>query len=236
MRAYEVKTGISYYGHLPASVTISGDGTVSGILGPEQANTKAWKEPPHVAFANLRVENTKAFESFLWKYGPLGGITAEHLDGVRVIRDGELVDPEKLAASDRQNLEQDLERRLDLGVTEFVKQEFRLPVRDFAGAQSVLRLAWRRDYLALMAIEQAATGVFTFQPSRSLAGTARFGTRDLQRFMSCLFLIDYTEDRIRVCANPTCSTPYFVQRRKDQEYCTHRCAVLVNVRRSRRKN
>lgn len=38
---------------------------------------------------------------------------------------------------------------------------------------------------------------------------------------------------IRMCENPDCPTPYFLEARKGQKYCSHKCAVLINVRRFR---
>jgi PAS domain-containing protein len=48
-----------------------------------------------------------------------------------------------------------------------------------------------------------------------------------------LFLRDCGAKKTRVCVNPDCPAPYFLQTRKGQKFCTHRCAVLVNVRRFR---
>jgi predicted RNA-binding Zn ribbon-like protein len=49
------------------------------------------------------------------------------------------------------------------------------------------------------------------------------------------FLMDYKIGRIKVCGNPDCVTPYFVESRKGQEFCSHKCAVLINVRRFRER-
>lgn len=39
----------------------------------------------------------------------------------------------------------------------------------------------------------------------------------------------------KICANPDCPHPYFLQKRKGQIYCSHPCAVLINVRRFRER-
>lgn len=39
--------------------------------------------------------------------------------------------------------------------------------------------------------------------------------------------------KIKICENPDCPSPQFAQQRRGQKYCTHKCAVLMNVRRFR---
>jgi len=109
--------------------------------------------------------------------------------------------------------------------------DFQVPLRRLVDMQNTLRLAWRKDHQALVEIGLAASGTFRLagDPSRAPG----FSTRDLDTFIRCLFRLDYAEDRIRVCGNPTCLTPYFVRGRKDQEYCKHACAALTTLRRSR---
>ena len=58
---------------------------------------------------------------------------------------------------------------------------------------------------------------------------------DLWSLVRLSFLRDHRAERTRVCANPDCSSPYFLQQRKGQQYCTHKCAVLMNVRRFRER-
>ena len=58
---------------------------------------------------------------------------------------------------------------------------------------------------------------------------------DLWNLTRLLFLRDYSAGRTRVCSNPDCSSPYFLQQRRGQKYCTHKCAVLMNVRRFRER-
>jgi hypothetical protein len=58
---------------------------------------------------------------------------------------------------------------------------------------------------------------------------------DLWSLVRLLFLRDHKAGDTRVCANPDCSSPYFLQQREGQKYCTHKCAVLMNVRRFRER-
>ena len=58
---------------------------------------------------------------------------------------------------------------------------------------------------------------------------------DLWNLVRLSFLRDYKAGRTKVCTNPDCPTPYFLQQRKGQQYCSHKCAVLMNVRRFRQR-
>lgn len=48
---------------------------------------------------------------------------------------------------------------------------------------------------------------------------------DLWRALSLAFI--GFSDRMRKCQNPTCDAPYFLATRKDQRYCSEKCARLV---------
>ena len=58
---------------------------------------------------------------------------------------------------------------------------------------------------------------------------------ELWNLVRFLFLRDYAAGKTRVCANKDCSSPHFLERREGQKYCTHKCAVLMNVRRFRER-
>jgi hypothetical protein len=49
--------------------------------------------------------------------------------------------------------------------------------------------------------------------------TLLLSTDDLWKFISYLFLRDYSARKIGVCENPGCPAPYFLKGRKDQKYC-----------------
>jgi hypothetical protein len=56
---------------------------------------------------------------------------------------------------------------------------------------------------------------------------------DLRNLVRLLFMRDHVAGRTKICANDDCRSPYFIQQRRGQKYCTHKCAVLINVRRFR---
>jgi hypothetical protein len=56
---------------------------------------------------------------------------------------------------------------------------------------------------------------------------------DLWTLVRLMFLRDWLFGRARKCARTDCPTPYFLAVRKGQKFCSHKCAVLLNVRRFR---
>src|SRR5215472_9638302 len=73
MSHINIKSALQYRGLSPESVEVRDDGIISGNLGNDPVNTKAWKTSPHVALANLNL-NPQAIASFIRKYGTLGEI------------------------------------------------------------------------------------------------------------------------------------------------------------------
>ncbi len=94
--------------------------------------------------------------------------------------------------------------------------------------QDLLRRGWRgegnpikdmaKDIVAR--IEVGRTGI-------------EIGVVDLWSLVRLLFVRDYVAGETRICARDDCPTPYFLLKRRGQKYCTHDCAVVVNVRRFR---
>lgn len=100
------------------------------------------------------------------------------------------------------------------------------------GLQGLLQQAWRGELEELDEIE-----MYNIAPETEIS-TTRDGielrVRDLWTLIRILFLRDYGAGRARVCAITDCPrTPYFLQSRKGQMFCSHPCAVLANVRRFR---
>lgn len=112
------------------------------------------------------------------------------------------------------------------------------------GAQFLLRSAWTGDSEAMAGHFQDGTlseafRVVSFDILQSYAmrrpSEVLLETEELWDYMRYLLLTDYAEQRLGVCDRADCPTPYFVQQRKGQRYCSHDCAVLENVRRFRSK-
>lgn len=236
-----------FYGHTPETVTLGDNGFFTGDLGKAQARRFAYPEPPpHVALANASLE-PKSIVAFTKRYGPIAEPSATFAAGVRELRsDGTVKEwpdvgrpyPGPKKGSDAAHLFTP-PNLLSLGMDEAVRESFSFSLNDFAKRQDRLRLAWRGERTAIQVLRQGVS-VANFQVK--LGALGRGGDRVLLRtrllwdYISLIFLIDHDSGRARVCANPECETPYFLQQRTDKEFCSHRCAVTVNnMRRAQKK-
>jgi hypothetical protein len=55
--------------------------------------------------------------------------------------------------------------------------------------------------------------------------TVRHGPPALTEFERAMYLFQRISDRARRCPNPDCPAPFFFARRKNQRYCTEKCAA-----------
>lgn len=94
--------------------------------------------------------------------------------------------------------------------------------------QSELRNAWKGkiEVLELMLVNLP---VWLEVGKAGLSVKLREAQSLLWTLIRLLFLQDYFSGRAKICANPNCKTPYFLAVRKGQRFCTHKCAVLINV-------
>jgi hypothetical protein len=123
-------------------------------------------------------------------------------------------------------------------------------VRD---AQSLLRKAWANDRSALRRLAEGEPERPTSQKIdspvvRRVSHTyERFHLKitdagmeieadDVWAFTQLAFLRDHNLEKTKICSNPECPTPYFLQSKRGQIFCSHRCAVATNVRRFREGN
>ena len=107
---------------------------------------------------------------------------------------------------------------------------FAVTSHNLAALQERLREAWRGNVAALGNMDNA------LYAGLKLAKGARkpeIAVRDLQALISVLVLRDFAARNLKLCASHGCAAPFFVQTRKGQKYCSHRCAVRINVRRFR---
>lgn len=200
MRAhYDIPATIRYYGLPPANVEVVGTRlrAKNPGLALEEFDLRRWKEPPHVALANLRLDDLGALEAFTRRYGVVNWVTHPTLDplGQRV--------------SDGTG-----------GIT----------AADVGRFRDYLRKAWAGDRYAVdqMLVDITAT-VRVGVPSAGLD----LVIEDLWTLTRLMFLRDWRAGRTKVCASPDCPAPFFVAVRKSHKFCSHPCAVLVNVRRFR---
>ena len=57
----------------------------------------------------------------------------------------------------------------------------------------------------------------------------------LRTLIEIFALQDCAAEKLGVCANPDCPARFFLKVRRGQNFCSHRCAVLINVRRFRER-
>ena|SRR5215469_12636544 len=199
---YELNAAIRYYGLIPKDVRIENN-HITGSLpylrvwhAVQSASERPfafsrWKEPPHVVFANLRLDTGDLGPAlkFTRDYGYISG---------RVHGDRYRVDLSELK----------------------VRQQL---VHDAWGPGGEIDLA-----------------VDLMIPNRRLslhigAKESEIAVDSLWTLIEILVLRDLAAENTNLCANPDCPAPYFLTTRKGQKFCTHKCAVLINVRRFRQR-
>jgi hypothetical protein len=177
---------------------------------------KPWPEYPHVYLANMDLSDD-SIHAFTRRYGPLFAeyeptypLPKTHEQAKKaVIRTGQ-----KLMSLD---------------------QVFRV--------QLLLRESWRNspDYLKAIAGHDPDQDAFIYRPMQPVISVTDTGIEllapDAWTFARLAFLTDHAAGKTQICGNPDCKPPhgnrYFVQSKQGQMYCSHKCAVLVNVRRFR---
>jgi hypothetical protein len=224
MEAYTFTTDLQYKGHRPTTLTISPDGQITGELGDAPVDVGSWKSPPHVALANMSIP--QMVEGFSRRYGILGDVKPRYAEQYKKLSDGE----DETTPSELLNLDV---------ATFLVEQTFVTATEVFTEAQSLLRLAWLGDKGTLRIVKQAVrrADYQVIPPGEVRNEQTILSTRDLWQYLCFLFVLDYWDGKTGRCANPECAvTPYFIQQRKDQEYCNHACAVIgTNARRAAQK-
>ncbi len=218
MKSYYAFAGtIRYYGLLPKEIEIvpagaelGTPGDLRGTLGPERADSSRWKEPPHLVLANLTDPSPREVESFIRRYGPLAGRSTALMavDGAPQFYENVAkfkLFQRGLQEAWRENAEAIAKVRshLDSG-----KERYDVRLKQWVGGRSKIWLSAEGE-----SIEAHLT--------------------ELVPFMCLLFLRDRATEDTGVCENPDCPAPYFLRDRKGQQFCTHKCAVLINVRKFR---
>ncbi|HTB93154.1 MAG TPA: hypothetical protein VK728_10010 [Candidatus Sulfotelmatobacter sp.] len=184
-------------------------GEIASTLGSRLADAGAWKDPPHVALANLGYDpakrggfaSEKAIVSFLKQYGPLGARPEEV---------GEPGEPFWLRLASFHEMQERLREAWKKRDHRFFVDPSRL--KGGTGYEHLLRVNW--EMKGGMLVMRLATWY---------------------DYVAILLTRDIVERRARICGNPNCVTPYFVAERRDAKYCSHPCAVAVSVRRFRER-
>jgi hypothetical protein len=230
MTSYSTLTNVQYDGHLPEELKFDDDGTISGRLGREPANVRTWKQAPHAALANLTLDR-KSIERFMHSYGVFG-TTVGYANGLRTVGGLTAIKPDIPHTAGRPAFSPSEYR--NIGFDEAAEETFSLTVHDLVDVKNIIQLAWRKDHTAVEIIRQRLKiESFQFLLDRD---DAIVKTHDLWATICLLFLMDRREGKIRICQNGGCLSPYFVSQRKDQAFCSHRCAVASNnARRSEQR-
>jgi hypothetical protein len=171
----------------------------SGLLVEE--NQDQWPEPPHLAFANLRVDDAESAEAFIKRYGLLSGTGKSELDFAdRIVLRGEPV-----------------------------RREFTVPSPVLKEDQLILRAAWEGDPASISALE-AQVEEDTKVDIQINQGSVQLRTEDLWTFVAFLFLFDYKDEKLGICENPECPAPFFRKKRKTQKFCEQGSCVAYAQR------
>lgn len=107
------------------------------------------------------------------------------------------------------------------------------PLRDVFRYRDDLRAAWEgRNKMFFWWLESYAGLPAVLRARRS--GLEMVIT-ELRTLVHLMFSRDYWDGRVKKCASPDCPAPYFLAVRRGQKFCSHECAVLINVRRFRER-
>lgn len=181
---------------------------------------RTWIEPPHVFLANMPITE-RSILKFNRTYGQIGGTW-------------EAEEPETREVADKSPRKKRSFYVIgDAGLQEVQRK------------QTLLRRAWTKDRAAFKTLwlgGSMADVVDASDPTSKIkvetivtpAGIDLVAG-DMWSFTRIAFLRDFVLGRVQVCLNPDCRAPYFLTSRKGQKYCTHQCAVLMNVRRFRER-
>jgi hypothetical protein len=205
------------------------NGDLKGTNASLPVDPAKWKDPPHVAFANLGYDAVRRgglatddqIKMFTSRYGPLSVIQGQ----------GAVAEQPK--PSDRQ----EATKRV-LAPTQ-AEEQFWLSLDNFRLLQAQLRAAWKEKNSSLFT-DSTNSGVslgYELLPVswRVTGNQMEMCLTGCDDFMGVLLTRDLAEKRTRVCQNPDCPTPYFVAGRRDAKFCSHRCAVAIGVNNFRKR-
>jgi len=211
-----------------------------------------WPDPPHVCFANLS-STPSDIAHFEQIYGPISGELDES-DGGRLGRSELSVEQEfreTTAGTSRVLLERrrQVKRLTDPAwQTQIASSRRELSADALAQVrirQEILRRAWHRDNTALQQMGIGLSGARNAEPTYGAIRIHPLVTPtgidlyagDMWSFIRVAFMRDFFLGRTRICANNAyeCPSPYFLETRKGQTFCCHKCAVQMNVRRFRER-
>lgn len=120
-----------------------------------------------------------------------------------------------------------------MGRTGVTTSDFSENWSNFTYYQEILRRAWKNDSESLEDVK-AQLEVLDVAKAKMESGRFVLETINLWTYLCFFFMRDFSAGKAKVCESPDCPTPYFIEQRRGQKYCSHVCAVRENVRRFRR--
>jgi hypothetical protein len=183
---------------------------LTGARSSQPADGKVWKDPPHVALANLGYRSDER-----------GGV-ASGQDIVWFLRRfGELG--------------LDLEEEGGVGGAAQRETPFEFRVMFFVDRQRDLREGWAQKDASLFTNPPRWRTAAQFLPVVYYikGGRLEIKVASLDALMGILLTRDLAEGRAKMCERKNCPNPYFVATKKDARYCSHLCAGNVAVERFR---
>ena len=186
-------------------------GVVSFKLALELLTDSKWRDLPHTAFANLgyvpgsvyRPPTDGQIAWFLTRYGPLG--FGIGAGDVSAERTTTLLEPEGTSYS----------------------------LESFYDVQRRLRRAWDTGNPQVFTDPFSAGVRYWPLDVKVQRGSLVIEVKSCLDYIKLLLARDLADGHAKRCENEMCSAPYFSAQRSDVMFCTHSCAVLVNVKRYR---
>jgi hypothetical protein len=237
---YNTLMKISYYRldvrlrpgwRLPQAKTLRiENGDLMGVNSSLPLDPAKWKDPPHVAFANLgydpaRRAGVASDEDIIWftsYYGPLD------------VMQGQGAVTEQATPSDV------LEAAKRIFAPSNEAEPFWLSLGDLRFLQAQLQTAWKEKNPSLFIDPQNSAKSFGYD---FLPVTWQVKGSQLEmcpascfHYMGILLTRDLAEKRTRVCQNQTCPAPYYVAGRRDSKFCSHPCAATISQRNFRKRH
>jgi hypothetical protein len=208
---YAITAAIRYYGQLPTDVRVE-NGQIVCSPPPKLLAALGVMTIPEPGMRWTRIRHNKPFSFSVWKEPPHVVFANLQID------------------------------RRDLGpVVKFTREYgqvvgtqdggvYRVHLRAVAEFQSLVRRAWQGDADDLQTILRSSDVRFSIGPKEK---ELSIGT--LPSLIAAFTLQDCSQAKLGECANPECPAPFFLKVRRGQNFCSHRCAVLINVRRFRER-
>ena len=222
-------------------------GQLKGVTGTLPVDPKKWTDPPHVVLANLGYggyARDEQIEMFTARYGLLSIV-----QGPGAQQGPEAAEFKRRIAQefDEGNTPEQIEKIPGLlaAAAEQVIASIRpgkpfwLSLDSFRLMQAQLREAWRQANTCLFTDPRGVTESFGYDMRPITWGVKRHGLEirpaSCFDYVGLLLARDIAEGSAKICQNPDCASPYFVARRSDAKFCSHPCAVAVNVKNFRQR-